>query len=236
VEQNNLPDLVMMVLTSDHTNGTAPTYPTPRAMVADNDLALGRVVDAISHSPYWKDSAIFVIEDDAQNGVDHVDGHRMPALVVSPYTKRHVVDHTYFSQLDFIRTMEQILGLYPMNQMDMAVSPTSMVPLFTSKPDFAPYQVQPNQIQLDEMNPSPSALTGIRRDWAVASMHMDFSNPDAADEDMLNRVIWYSTTGFVRPYPGDKKVLAPSEVRPSIERQVAGVHPEHLAMLTGSSR
>jgi YVTN family beta-propeller protein len=236
VETGDLPELVMMVLTSDHTNGLAPTYPTPRAMVADNDLALGRVVDAVSHSPYWKDSAVFVIEDDAQNGVDHVDGHRMPALVISPYTKRHAVDSNYYSQLDFIRTMEQILGLYPMNQMDLAVSPTSMESLFSDKADLTPYTVQPNLIPLDEMNPSPSALTGLRRDWAIASTQMDFSHPDAADEELLNRAIWYSTKGFDKPYPGDKKVLAPSEVHPSLERRITSAAPEHLAMRTPSAR
>ena len=123
--RGNLPDLVIMSLTNDHTEGTAPNYPTPRAMVADNDLALGRVVEAISNSPYWKDSIIFVIEDDAQNGVDHVDGHRTIGFVISPYTRRGIVDSRYYTQIDWIRSMEQILGLPPMNQMDMAVDPTS---------------------------------------------------------------------------------------------------------------
>jgi len=219
VAQDSLPQLNMMVLTSDHTNGTAPFYPTPRAMVADNDLALGRVVDAIAHSPYWKDSVIFVIEDDAQNGVDHVDGHRMPALVISPYTKRGVVDSNYYSQLDVVRTIEQVLGLYPMNQMDLAVSPTSMQSLFTNSPDFAVYDVVPNRIPLDEMNPSPTALSGLRKEWALASMKMNFAQPDAANEAQLNRVIWYATTGFVRPYPGDRKVLSPSEVEGAEARE-----------------
>ena len=212
VENKNLPELVVMALTSDHTNGLAPNYPTPRAMVADNDLALGRVIEAISHSPYWKDSVIFVIEDDAQNGVDHVDGHRTIGYVVSPYTKRGAVDSRYYTQIDFIRTMEQILGLPPMNQMDLAVSPTAMKHVFTHQPDLRPFQALPNQVALDEMNPGSTALRGIRKEWALASAALDFSKPDVADPQILNRAIWYGTKGFDKPYPGDERVLRPGEV------------------------
>ena len=212
VQKRSLPDLVIMALTNDHTEGTRGTYPTPRAMVADNDLALGRVVDAVSNSPYWKDSVIFVIEDDAQNGVDHVDGHRTIGYVISPYTKRGVVDSRYYTQIDMIRAMEQILGLPPMNQMDMAVEPTSMRPVFTHAPDFSPFRALPNQVPLNELNPSLAALTGLQREWAVASNAMDFSRPNIAGEDSLNRVIWYATKGFDVPYPGDDRVLRPSEV------------------------
>ncbi len=212
VENGNLPDLVIMSLTNDHTEGTTPTYPTPRAMVADNDLALGRVVEAISTSPYWKDSVIFVIEDDAQNGVDHVDGHRTIGFVVSPYTKRQVVNSRYYTQIDFIRTIEQILGLPPMNQMDMAVEPTSMKHVFMAKADSTPFRALPNQIPLDELNPDLARLKGIEKAWAIASSKMDFSKPDAADTEMLNRLTWYATRGFDTPYPGDDKVLLPSEV------------------------
>ncbi|MGH8607999.1 MAG: alkaline phosphatase family protein [Gammaproteobacteria bacterium] len=217
VHNGNLPDLVIMCLTSDHTEGTQPDYPTPRAMVADNDLALGRVVDAISHSPYWKDSVIFVIEDDAQNGVDHVDGHRTIGFVISPYTKRGVVDSRYYTQIDFVRAMEQILGLPPMNQMDMAVAPTSMRSVFMQRPDFTPFKALPNQIALDELNPPATALSGLTKQWAIASAKLDSSKPDAADENLLNRVIWYATKGFDKPYPRDERVLAPSEVHPCLK-------------------
>lgn len=219
VQQRNLPNLVIMSLTSDHTEGTQPSYPTPRAMVADNDLALGRVVEAISHSPYWKDSVIFVIEDDAQNGVDHVDGHRTIGFVISPYTKRGVVDSRYYTQIDFIRAMEQILGLPPMNQMDLAVDPTSMKQTFKQTPDFTPYVVVPNQIPLDELNPSLASLSGLKKEWALASAQLDSSKPDAADEKLLNRVIWYATKGFDKPYPGDERVLAPHEVHNYVEER-----------------
>ena len=216
-----------MALTNDHTAGTRANYPTPRAMVADNDLALGRVVEAISNSPYWKDSVIFVIEDDAQNGVDHVDGHRTIGYVISPYTKRGVVDSPYYTQIDMIRTMEQILGLPPMNQMDLAVEPTSMADVFKPKPDLTPFTALPNQIPLDEMNPSPSALTGIQREWALASDAMDFSRPDVAGEGLLNRAIWYATKGFDVPYPGDRRVLRPIEVELFVDREQNGRRTYH---------
>jgi hypothetical protein len=195
-------------------------------MVADNDLALGRVVEAISHSPYWKDSVIFVIEDDAQNGVDHVDGHRSIGAVISPYTKRGAVDSRYYTQIDFIRAMEQILGLPPMNQMDLAVEPTSMKHVFTHQPDFTPFKAVPNQIALDEMNPGSLALKGLQKEWAIASGKLDFSAPDVADKELLNRVVWYTTKGFDKPYPGDERVLAPSEVHSYLESRNGKAKPK----------
>ncbi len=217
VKNGNLPELVIMALTNDHTEGASPGYPTPHAMIADNDLALGRVLEAISTSPYWKDSAVFVIEDDAQNGVDHVDGHRTIAYVASAYSRRGIVDSTYHTQVSFIRTMEQILGLPPMNLMDAAVPPTWMAHLFQGTPDPTPYAAITPAIPLDTMNASLESLGGLERLWAEASAEMDFSRPDAADEDLLNRVIWYESRGYDVPYPGDDRVLAPAEVRPYLD-------------------
>jgi len=215
--EGNLPNLVIMQLVQDHTAGTDPDYPTPRALVADNDLALGRIVDMISHSKDWESSAIFVIEDDAQDGVDHVDGHRTTGYVISLYTKHGVVDSTYYTQIDMVRTIEQILGLPPMNQMDLAATP--MWNAFTDTPDFSPYTAVENQIPLDEMNPPASALTGIQLAWAQASDGMGFGDlktqPDAQDENLLNRAIWYGTRGFDVPYPGDARILWPQEVTPA---------------------
>lgn len=222
VENKNLPNLVIMHLPTDHTSGTRANYPTPRAMVADNDLAVGRVIDAISHSPYWKDSVVFVIEDDAQNGIDHVDGHRTIGFVASPYTRRNIVDSRYYTQIDFVRTMEQILGLPPMNQMDMAVPPDSMKHVFTRKPDFTAFNVVPNRIALDEMNPGSVALLKmkkIQQAWAKASNELDLSGPDLADSELLNRAIWYATRGFNAAYPGDGRVLFPSEVHPYLKNK-----------------
>ena len=167
-------------------------------MVADNDLALGRIVDAISHSRYWKDSAIFVTEDDSQDGLDHVDGHRTVGFVISPYVKHGQVDSSFFSIVNVFRTIEQILGLSPVNQFDAAAEP--MFSVFTSKPDLTPYSARPNQVPLDEMNPSLAGLVGLQRDLARFSLTIDSSEPDSADADMLNRAIWHSVKGFNTPY------------------------------------
>jgi YVTN family beta-propeller protein len=199
-KNGNLPRLVVLLLPQDHTNGTAPGYPTPRACVADNDLALGRIVERISRSRYWKESAIFVTEDDAQNGVDHVDGHRTVGLVISPWTKRGVVDSTFYNAINMFRTIEQILGLPVSNQFDLAADP--MFSVFTSTPDAAPYRALPNRTPLDEMNPALKGLRGLPRSLAEASLRMDFSEPDAAEEGDLNRAIWHSVKGYGTAYPG----------------------------------
>jgi YVTN family beta-propeller protein len=240
VKQNNLPNLVVTHVNEDHTAAAARDLPTPRAMVADNDLAVGKMVDWISHSQYWKDSAIFITEDDAQNGVDHVDGHRTTGYVISPWTKQgNVVDSHYGSQVNMVRTIEQILGLPPMNQMDMAATP--MRDLFTSTPNFAPFNALANQVPLDEMNPgstvqpasggSPAAtaaaasMTPMQKLWADASDSMKFTDPstppDQTDWNLLNHAIWYATKGYDTPYPGDQKVLTPSEA----SSQHDGVQP-----------
>ncbi len=212
VANGDMPQLSILCLTSDHTNGVSSNYPTPAAMVADNDLALGRVVEAISKSPYWKDTVIFVVEDDAQNGVDHVDGHRQPAFVISAYNKPNQVISRLHSQVTFIRSMEQILGLPPMNTMDAAVDPTSLGELFADHAVQPAFDVRPTNIPLDTMSFAASTLTGIERAWAEASDAMDFSHPDAADEELLNRAIWYATKGYETPYPGDSRPLWPEEV------------------------
>jgi YVTN family beta-propeller protein len=214
IQQNNLPQLIVMTLPSDHTSGTAVNAPTAAAQVADNDLAVGRLIDAVSHSPYWKDSAIFIEEDDAQNGVDHVDGHRSPVLVASPYAKRNgFIDHTYYTQINVDRTIEQILGITPMTQFDQAAMP--MWTLFSDYPDLTPYTVLPNQIPLNQMNPGSVAQQEIERAWSLASTKMfegKENKPDAENPNMLNHAIWYSATGFKRPYPGESKVLMPEAV------------------------
>jgi YVTN family beta-propeller protein len=224
VRDNNLPNLVVVHQNEDHTAGAARDLPTPRAMVADNDLAVGKMVDWISHSQYWKDSAIFVTEDDAQAGVDHVDGHRTTGYVISPWTKQGgVVDSHFGSQVNMVRTIEQILGLSPMNQMDMAATP--MRDLFATTPDLRPYDVLPNQVPLDEMNPgstpadpgsAPVTMTPMQKQWVDASDAMKFTDPatppDQADWNVLSHAIWYATKGYDTPYPGEQKVLSPNEV------------------------
>jgi YVTN family beta-propeller protein len=210
-KNGNLPALNMMWLMNDHTEGTAPGAITPAAHVADNDLALGRIVDTISHSKDWKSTAVFVLEDDSQNGVDHVDGHRNPTLVVSPYAAHGKVVHTYYSQLNVMRTIEQILGLPPMNQQDMAAEP--MYDTFTNKPNYTPYTYLPNQIPLTTTNPQPAQTTNATAAaWATWSAKQNFKSEDMVNMAQENRDIWYSSSNFTKPYPGDSKVLLPNQV------------------------
>ncbi len=198
-KDGNLPQLSILLLPNDHTSGTSPDLPTPKAAVADNDLALGRIVEAISKSKYWKESAIFVVEDDAQNGVDHVAGHRTVALVIGPWIKRNTVDSHFYTTVNMYRTMEQILGLPPQNQFDLAAEP--MFPVFVERPDTKVYETRPNEIPLNQLNPPLKALNGQALKDAIASSKMDFSEPDEAPEDVLNRILWRSTKGLAKVFP-----------------------------------
>ncbi len=195
------PNLVIIYLPNDHTSGTRPGNPTPRAQVADNDLALGRIVDAISHSRFWPKTCIFVLEDDPQNGFDHVDGHRSLCLVVSPYTKRGAVVSHFYNQTSVLHTMQRILGLPPMNQMD-ALAPL-MTACFTPQPNLAPYDCLPISIPLGEMNPAAASLAPPARHWANLSAQLPLDEPDRADEDTLNRILWHAVRGVEAPYPAD---------------------------------
>jgi hypothetical protein len=168
-------------------------------MVGDNDLALGRLVEAVTRSRFWPETCIFVVEDDPQDGFDHVDAHRTVALAISPYTRRHFVDHTNYNQTGMVKTIELILGLPPMNQLDLSATP--MRYCFTGRPDLAPYKPVPNRIRLDEMNPPLKKLRGKARAWAEKSRRLNFNDGDAADEDTLNRILWHSTRGYDTPYP-----------------------------------
>jgi hypothetical protein len=168
-------------------------------MVADNDLALGRVVEALSHSKFWPKTAIFVVEDDPQDGFDHIDSHRTVALAISPHTKRKFVDHTNYNQTGMVKTIELILGLPPMNQLDL--SATAMRNCFQPAPDLTPYKCLPNRIALDQMNPRISVLNDKARYWAEKSLALDFSHADLADEDTLNRILWHSVKGYDVRYP-----------------------------------
>ena len=188
-----------MRLPCDHTSGTRAGRPRPQADVADNDLALGQIVEAISNSKFWKETCIFVTEDDPQAGLDHVDGHRTVGLVISPYTKRGEVISTYYSQINMVRTIENILGIPPMNQLDLAAVP--MTDCFTDSPDFAPYKVLPNNIPLDKLNPPLESLRGDALHWAQMSLKQDLEDVDRIDEDTFNRIIWHAVKGYDVPYP-----------------------------------
>jgi DNA-binding beta-propeller fold protein YncE len=192
-EQNGtLPRLSIIRLPNDHTNGTRAGSPTPRAMIAENDVALGRLVEAISQSRYWNESAIFVLEDDAQNGPDHVDSHRSPALVVSPFVKRGALDSTLYTTSGMLRTMELVLGLPPMSQYDAAATP--MYAAFQAVPNLAPYQAKGARISLTEQNNATS--------WgSAASAAMNFREADRAPEHELNEILWKSVRGAASEMP-----------------------------------
>ena len=195
------PNFVTVYLPSDHTSGTSAGFPTPAAMAADNDLAVGQLVEAISHSRFWPTTCVFVIEDDPQAGFDHVDGHRSPCWVISPYTKRRAIVSDFYNQTSVLHTMELMLGLPPMNQLD-AMAPV-MRTCFNDAPDLKPYDAIKNQIPLDQMNPPKVALDGKALELADQSDAQDFSEPDRAKEDVLNRIVWHAMKGTDTPYPAE---------------------------------
>jgi YVTN family beta-propeller protein len=219
VAAGTVPALSILWIMDDHTGGP----PVPIAEEADNDLAVGRIIDYISHSNVWSTSAIFVEEDDAQNGVDHVDGHRSPGYIVSPYAVQGgTTDSTYYTQVNMTRTIEQILGLPPMNQFDLTASPMRTDFTNTPPPDnFLPWSHVPNQVPLTEgvaaskddpkSNPKVRAL---RHAWLQKKAQIfagKLTRPDSEDPDTVNHLNWYLSTGFTRPYPGEKTVRPPSD-------------------------
>ncbi len=196
----NFPALTIICLPNDHTSGTSAGCPTPVACLADNDLAFGRIVEALSHSPFWKQMAIFTIEDDPQAGWDHVSGYRTTAWVISPWSRRGQTISALYNTTSVLRTIEQILGLPPMNQFDASATP--MAECFTNEPDFTPYDVVPNNIPLDQMNPVPTSIADpqLRQD-AELSATFNFEEIDAAPEDLFNQILWRSQKGTSVPYP-----------------------------------
>ena len=202
-----MPNLVMIILPSDHTVGTTPAWCTPAACVADNDLALGLVVEGLSPDAFWRSMAILVVEDDAQNGVDHIDGHRTVALAISPWARRGAVDSTFYSQPSMVKTIELMLGLPALSIFDLVA--TDMRASFIAPgdaPDYAPYTaIEPAQ-SLYDRNVRVGAITGphaaARRRAALASSRMRFDVPDAAPADELNRILWHEARGWGTPFPG----------------------------------
>jgi YVTN family beta-propeller protein len=195
VQNGNLPTVELVRLPNDHTFGTKPGAPTPRAYIADNDLALGRMVEAVSKSRYWPQTAIFIVEDDAQNGPDHVDAHRTEALVISPYTQTGRVDSTFYSTVSMLRTIELIVGLAPMTQFDAAATP--MLASFTDTPELRPYTAIVPAQPLDELNAVDAPL-------AAESLAMDFSSEDRAPDRALNEAIWKSVRGGASDMPSPR--------------------------------
>ena len=197
---DNLPNLVIIWLPNDHTSGTKTNSPTPAAQVADNDLAMGRIVEAVSHSKYWTNTCVFAIEDDPQDGWDHVSGYRTTAYVASAYTRRGAVVHTQYNQTSLLRTVELMLGLPPMNQMDATATP--MFDCFTGTPDFTPFDAVTNNVPLDEMNKPPREISDaqLRKD-AMVSARLPLDKADQCPEDVFNRILWRAVKGSQTPYP-----------------------------------
>jgi hypothetical protein len=199
----SMPDLVMVQLPSDHTSGTTPDYSTPKACFADNDLALGQIVEGLTHSKFWKDMLILVVEDDAQAGLDHVDGHRTVAQVISPYSRRGAVDSTFYSQASMVKTIELILGLPTMSLFDLIAN--DMRNSFQATPVLTPYTAEIPKQSIYEANPKLSTLTGAARKAARESLRMNFRDPDSAPTAKVNRMIWASVKGWDASYPAGKR-------------------------------
>ena len=199
----NFPNFVIIWLPNDHTSGVKLGSPTPAAQVADNDLAFGQIVEAVSHSRFWTNTCIFAIEDDPQNGWDHVSGYRTTAYVVSAYTKRGAVVKTQYNQTSLLRTIELMLGLPPMNQMDATATP--MFDCFIPQggmPDFTPFEAVTNNVPLDEMNPLPKFISNplLRKD-AYVSVRLPLEREDQCPEDLFNHILWRAAKGPQTPYP-----------------------------------
>jgi YVTN family beta-propeller protein len=236
VKNGTVPAMEQLWIMCDHTTGP----PTPQAEQADNDLAVGRIIDHISHSPVWSTSAIFIEEDDAQNGVDHVDGHRSPGFIVSPYAVQNgPTDHTYYTQVNMTRTIEQILGLPPMNQFDLVASPmrTDFVKGVPPADNFLPWTHVPNEIPLcDSTVPGcpllpkavadttdTPAVKALRAGWRQKKAEISagkLTKPDSEDPDTVGHYNWYESTGFTRPYPGEKTVRPASEFNRPVPTKV----------------
>ncbi|HVS96900.1 MAG TPA: beta-propeller fold lactonase family protein [Puia sp.] len=194
VAADALPQLITMRLSNDHTEGTAGGRPTPFAHVADNDLAVGMLLDHLSRSPVWKETVVFILEDDAQNGPDHVDAHRSPAYIAGPFVKRHFVDHTMYTTSSVLRTIELILGMPPMTQYDAAARP--MWRCFTAVPDATAFDCRAARWDLSEVNPLRGRLAGMARG-------LDFTKEDQVPDGLMNAMLWKAAHGenAVTPAP-----------------------------------
>lgn len=192
---------MVLLLPNDHTAGTTPGFPTPRAMVADNDLALGRIVETIAGSRFWDSTVVFVTEDDSQSGWDHVSPYRTTGLVISPYSELKKSVHTNYNQTCIVRTIEQILGIPPMNIIDATALP--MTDCFSGIKSTTSFHVIANNIPLDERNKPFAALKGKALYYAHLSKNSSFKELDSGDDDNMNRILWFDAKGD-KAYPVTK--------------------------------
>ena len=199
---DSLPDLMVLSMPNDHTAGTSPNFPVPKAMVADNDLALGRVIDVITHSRFWDSTVVFVTEDDSQSGWDHISPYRTTGLVISPYSVLGKTIHTNYNQTGMVRTIEQILGIPPMNIIDASALP--LFDCFTDKKAEYTYTHVPNLIPLDSMNRPLAELKGRASHYARLSAASVFKDVDGGEDDMMNRILWFDAKGNEK-YPSGTK-------------------------------
>jgi len=209
-----LPNLSVIRLSNDHTDGVTVRKPTPQFYVADNDYALGLMVEAVSNSAHWKDTAIVVVEDDAQDGPDHVDAHRSVALVISAYNKPGALVHEFHNTVSLIRTIELLLGIEPMNQLDATATPIN---IFRAEPDLRPYKVLLPNIALDNLvTPPPRDVAAAY--WMRLTEEQDLERADMADPEILNRIIWFSVRGNV-PMPSIARLPAFDAMRLGLQEE-----------------
>ena len=202
-KSGTMPEIAIVSLTADHTMGTDPRAPVPEAMVADNDLAFGRIVEALSKSPFWPSMLVLAVEDDAQFGVDHVDGHRTVALAIGPHIRRGAVDSNHYNQSSMIRTIQDIYRIPARTRFVANARPMTSVFQAAAQPE--PYQALTPKIPLDRMNAPVKALTGRARWAAEQSLAMDWREPDDVPEATLNRILWWAIKGYDREYPSRSK-------------------------------
>jgi hypothetical protein len=198
-KSGNAPEISVITLTEDHTMGKDPDFPTPRAMVADDDLALGRMVEGLSKSRFWAQSLVLVTEDDAQDGVDHVDGHRTICLAIGPHVRRAALDSTHYNHTSMVRTMQEIFRIPPRTRYLATARP--MTSIFQAKPDLTQYKALRPAVPLDQMNPPLHSLTGRPRAAALASMRFNSNHVDDIPTATMNRILWWEAKGYATPYP-----------------------------------
>jgi len=215
-----MPALNVLRFPNDHTTGMKNGFPTPQFMVADNDYAVGRLVEAVSSSVYWKDTAIFIVEDDAQSGPDHVDSHRSVGLAISAYNRRGALIHKFHSTVSMIRTIEMLLGIAPMNQLDASAVPMD---IFQETPDLTPYKALLPTIAADNLmtrKPKDKATA----EWMKKSNRQNFAHADMADPKVLNAVIWFACTGNGAALPEAAQLPAYQAMRPGIAQTGEAAH------------
>jgi hypothetical protein len=196
------PELAIVGMVADHTMGTNPAGPTPAAMVADNDLALGRMIEGLTKSKFWAESLVLIVEDDAQDGIDHVDGHRTVALAVGPHIKRGAVDSNFYTQLSMVRTIQDVFRIEPRTRF-LAAS-RAMNTVFTTEKDLSPYKALEPKVALDTMNPPLKALNGRQLAAARLSARINWNEVDDVPTAELNRILWWDRKGWKTPYPERK--------------------------------